>query len=155
MMNNKMIFISLISLSSVGATIAMAQFTNTPVPEKENSIFTTHERTTETSTTTTDHKDVDNSAINKRDARGDTMTPEKQASGSTSDVEVTRKIRKLITSDKSLSTTAKNVKIVTQNGNVTLRGVVKSVEESDKIQKAAKQVAGAGAVTNELDVKQK
>jgi osmotically-inducible protein OsmY len=112
-------------------------------------------QTAQPHTTNSDQKDVDNTAINKRDASGETVTPDEQASGSRSDVEVTRRIRQLITRDESLSTAAKNVKIITQNGNVTLRGVVNSVEESDKIQKAAKQVAGSGAVTNALDVKRR
>ena len=57
--------------------------------------------------------------------------------------------------DKSLSTYAHNVKIISQNGMVTLKGPVRSEEEKKSIEAKANQVAGEGKVTSELDVKPK
>lgn len=94
----------------------------------------------------------DNSQINKRDEHPSSITAEKQSSDP-GDVEITRKIRREITGDDSLSMLAKNVKIITQEGKVTLRGPVNSAEEKEKISKKAEQVAGAGKVQNELEVK--
>lgn len=94
----------------------------------------------------------DNSEINQRDRGSSAMTPGMQ-SADPADVETTRKIRKEITEDDSLSTTAKNVKIIMQGGKVTLRGPVNSPAEKEKIAKKAEQIAGAGKVENELEVK--
>lgn len=94
----------------------------------------------------------DNSEINKRDQDPSAVTPEMQ-SADPADVETTRKIRKEITNDDSLSTTAKNVKIITQGGKVTLRGPVNNPDEKAKIAKKAEQIAGQGKVENELEVK--
>jgi osmotically-inducible protein OsmY len=57
--------------------------------------------------------------------------------------------------DKSLSTYAHNVKIITQNGQVTLRGPVRSEEEKRAVEAKAAEVAGDNKVTSELDVKSK
>ena len=54
--------------------------------------------------------------------------------------------------DKSLSTYAHNVKIVTHNGNVTLNGVVRSEDEKSAIEMKAANIAGQSKVTNELKV---
>ena len=62
-------------------------------------------------------------------------------------------IRKAIVSDKSLSTYAHNVKVISKGGKVTLKGPVRSEEEKSAIEKKAVEVAGAGNVTNELTVK--
>ena len=94
----------------------------------------------------------DNSEINKRDQDPSAVTPGNQSSDP-ADVETTRKIRKELTGDDSLSTLAKNIKIITQQGKVTLRGPVNSPDEKAKIAKKAEQVVGAGKVDNELEVK--
>jgi osmotically-inducible protein OsmY len=92
----------------------------------------------------------DNSARNK-----DHSTTADQQSANKSDTEITRDIRRAITSDKSLSTYAHNVKVITQNGAVTLKGPVHSDEEKQAVAaKAAEVVGGADKVTNELTVKQ-
>lgn len=96
-------------------------------------------------------KGADNSSINKRDASVAEKTAGDQSS-SDADVETTRKIRRSITSDSSLSTYAHNVKIITINGGVTLKGPVNSGEEKDKLIRIAKTVAGDSHVVNELDV---
>jgi osmotically-inducible protein OsmY len=69
-----------------------------------------------------------------------------------SDRELARHIRKAVIADKSLSTYAHNVKIIAENGVVTLRGPVRSEEEKASIESKAKSVAGVGDVHNELTV---
>jgi hyperosmotically inducible protein len=68
------------------------------------------------------------------------------------DRELTQQIRKSIVSDKSLSTQAHNVKILTRDGTVTLKGQVKTDEEKKALEDKAASVAGAGKVTSELTV---
>jgi hyperosmotically inducible periplasmic protein len=65
---------------------------------------------------------------------------------------ITQKIRKAIHEDKSLSTYAHNIKIITQDGKVTLRGPVRSEEEKNNLQAKAVAVAGAENVTSQLEV---
>jgi osmotically-inducible protein OsmY len=69
-----------------------------------------------------------------------------------SDQTITRGIRKSIMSDKSLSTYAHNIKIITQNGKVTLRGPVRSDEEKANIESKASAVAGQENVTSQIEV---
>jgi osmotically-inducible protein OsmY len=89
-----------------------------------------------------------NLPTNHHDAnRGD------QQSNSSSDVELTRKIRRALTQDKSLSTYAHNVKIITRDGVVELKGPVRSQLEKDEVEAKATGIAGASKVKNELTVK--
>jgi hyperosmotically inducible protein len=69
-----------------------------------------------------------------------------------SDREITQKIRKAINEDKSLSTYAHNIKIITQDGKVTLRGPVRSEDEKNNLQAKAVAVAGKENVTNQLEI---
>ena len=62
-------------------------------------------------------------------------------------------IRQAIVKDKSLSIDAQNVKIITRNGVVTLRGPVESEKESKKLKKIAKQTRGVVKVDNQLEIK--
>ena len=64
-----------------------------------------------------------------------------------------QKIRKAVMDDKSLSTYAHNVKIIAQDGKVTLKGPVRSEEEKQTIEKLATDVAGAGNVTDQITIK--
>ena len=64
-----------------------------------------------------------------------------------------KKIRSAIVSDKSLSTYAHNVKVISQHGQVTLKGPVHSDDERKSIEAKAVEVAGSGNVTNQLSVK--
>jgi hyperosmotically inducible periplasmic protein len=93
-----------------------------------------------------------NTAVNVRDRAPDAMTAGEQ-SNAKSDVALTRKIRRAVVKDSSLSMLAHNVKIVTANGNVTLRGPVNSEAEKVAIASKAKAIAGAGNVDNQLEVK--
>ena len=93
-----------------------------------------------------------NTAVNVRDRAPDAMTAGEQ-SNAKGDVALTRKIRRAVVKDSSLSMLAHNVKIVTANGNVTLRGPVNSQAEKVAIASKAKAIAGAGKVDNQLEVK--
>ena len=64
-----------------------------------------------------------------------------------------QKIRKSLMDDKSLSTYAHNVKIIAQDGKVTLKGPVRTEEEKRTIAQKANEIAGAGNVTDEMTVK--
>src|SRR5262245_38385782 len=104
------------------------------------------------STTVTANKPVerDNTGVNVRDRNTERKTPIDQNENK-DDVKITSEIRKAVT-ERDLSTDAHNVKIITQEGKVTLRGPVKSVSEKEQIEEIATGVAGAGNVTSELEV---
>ena len=93
----------------------------------------------------------DNTRVNVRDRGGATLTPGDQSENRV-DRDLTQRIRKAIMADKSLSTTAKNIKIVTVNGAVTLRGPVKNLHEKEAIEAKAQQIAGVTNVENQLEV---
>jgi hyperosmotically inducible periplasmic protein len=93
----------------------------------------------------------DNTRVNRRDADTTlTKTPRDQGQ-SEGDIETTAAIRKRVV-DMDLSTSAENVKIITAEGNVILRGVVKSDEEKQKIERIARELAGEGKVESQLMV---
>jgi len=94
---------------------------------------------------------ADDTGRNVRDRDGKTLTPQKQ-SNDKSDVEVTRRVRQAIVKDGTLSTDAHNVKIITQNGIVTLRGPVDTAEERAAIAAKARRVAGVKKVDDQLEV---
>jgi osmotically-inducible protein OsmY len=85
-----------------------------------------------------------------RDRDGSRLTPADQSSAE-ADVALTRRIRQAITSDDSMSMRARNVKIITQGGVVTLRGPVKTAQERTTIATLAKN-AGAVRVDNQLEI---
>lgn len=93
----------------------------------------------------------DNTKKNAGDDRPNAVTAQDQG-GSEQDREITQQVRQLVVKDDSLSTAAKNVKIVTIEGVVTLRGPVKSTEEKTTLASFAKNVAGVKRVDNELEV---
>jgi hyperosmotically inducible protein len=94
----------------------------------------------------------DNSAVNVRDREPGAMTAGQQ-SNAKSDVEITREIRRAVVKDHALSMLAHNVKIVSANGSVTLRGPVKTEEEKTAIASKAQAIAGAGKVDDQLEDK--
>ena len=94
----------------------------------------------------------DNSGVNVRD-RDEAAVTAGQQSNMKSDVELTRQIRRAVVKDSSLSVMAQNVKIVSANGSVTLRGPVKTEAEKDAIGSKAQAIAGADRVNNEIEVK--
>jgi len=93
----------------------------------------------------------DNTKTNKQDRAAGEPTADQQKNNK-SDRETAKEIRKAIQSDKSLSTYAHNVKVISQKGSVTLKGPVRSEEEKKTIQDKAAAVAGASNVVNELTV---
>jgi hyperosmotically inducible periplasmic protein len=94
----------------------------------------------------------DNTAVNERDRSGETQTSGDQ-SNSSSDLKTTQAIRQALMKDSELSMTAKNIKIVTANGQVTLRGPVKTVQEKSKIDQLARSAASGAKIENQLEVK--
>jgi osmotically-inducible protein OsmY len=97
--------------------------------------------------------DADNTRKNVADTTGAKANPIDQ-SNAPADLKLTQAIRQAIVKDKSLTMTAKNVKIITANGNVVLRGPVNSAEEKTKIESVAKTAAGETAkVDNQLEIK--
>ncbi len=96
-------------------------------------------------------KKADNSAINDRDKYLHEYTAEQQGMNK-EDTDMTRRIRREITSDKSLSTYAHNVKIITMNGQVTLKGPVRTAAEAKLIVSRAQKIAGVSSVLNQMDI---
>ena len=94
---------------------------------------------------------ADNTGKNVRDRQESSRTPGDQ-SNNKSDLAITQAIRKAVVADKALSTNAHNVKIITANGVVTLRGPVNSAEEKETIAAKAKKVAGVKSVDNKLEI---
>ena len=94
---------------------------------------------------------ADNSAVNQRDRDGGAKTPLDQ-SNRQPDLDITAKIRQRVVDLPQLSLNARNVKIITADGQVTLRGPVDSAEEHSAIEKIAHDVAGADRVDNQLEV---
>lgn len=92
----------------------------------------------------------DNSKMNRDNQSNPTADQQKENS---SDRAITQKIRKAIHQDKSLSMYAHNVKIITRDGKVTLRGPVKSDEEKSAVETKAAAVVGNDNVTSEIEVK--
>ena len=91
---------------------------------------------------------ADNTQANQRQS-GPTAD---QQNNSQSDRELTQHVRQAIIGDKSMSTYAHNVKVISQNGQVTLKGPVRTEEEKQAIEAKATEVAGQGKVVNELTI---
>ena len=94
---------------------------------------------------------ADNSGTNVRDRNEGTKTSGNQ-SESEADRKISQNIRQAITADDSVSTNGKNVKIITVDGVVTLRGPVKSETEKTNIGAKAQQIAGVKNVENQLEI---
>jgi hyperosmotically inducible periplasmic protein len=93
----------------------------------------------------------DNSKTNQGDASKGAVTAQQQ-NMNPADRNITKQIRSSIYKDKSLSTYARNIKIITQDGKVTLKGPVRSEDEKAGIEAKAVAVVGADNVTNQLKV---
>jgi len=103
--------------------------------------------------TATSKPAADNTAKNERDASGESKTSGDQ-SESPEDIKTTAAIRRAVVADDSLTMTATNVKIITADGKVTLRGPVKTAAEKTKIGELAKKNAGKATIDNQLEVKE-
>lgn len=97
---------------------------------------------------------TDNTKMNQRDRNPNEPTADQQQNNR-SDRDITQQVRKAIEADKNFSSYAHNVKVITQNGQVTLKGPVRSEEEKHAVESKAAEVAGEGKVTSELTVKPK
>ena len=97
----------------------------------------------------------DNTKTNQRDRNAAEPTAGQQREAK-SDRELARQIRRALVKDKSLSTSAHNVKVIAQNGSVTLKGPVKSEEEKQAIEAKAAEVAGGpDKIKSEIEVNNK
>ena len=94
----------------------------------------------------------DNTGGNVRDRRGETLTPD-DPSESAADRTLTQQIQQAVAADELLSIAAKNIKIITLNGVVTLWGPVDSLEEKESIGAKAQHIAGVNNVDNQLELK--
>ena len=94
---------------------------------------------------------ADNTKVNTRDRAKGAVTADGQKENA-GDREVARKIRQSLMKDKALSSYAHNVKVIAQDGQVTLKGPVRSDDEKRTVEEKATEVAGAGHVTNQLSV---
>jgi len=96
----------------------------------------------------------DNTKVNERDRNTAEPTADQQKENRP-DRDITRDIRRSIMQDKSLSSYAHNVKVISQNGMVTLKGPVRSEDEKMAIESKAAAIAGKDKVTSQLEVKSK
>lgn len=85
-----------------------------------------------------DHDKTSTTTMNQRESEADQAT--------------TRKVRQAIAADSTLSTNAKNIKITTSNGTVTLRGSVDSANEKEVVARKIKEISGVNRVDNQLEV---
>jgi hyperosmotically inducible periplasmic protein len=95
---------------------------------------------------------VDNTKTNERDRSASEPTAYQQKENR-SDRDITQQIRQSIVRDKSLSTYAHNVKVITTNGRVMLKGPVRSEDEKKAVEAKAAEIAGENKVTSELNAK--
>jgi hyperosmotically inducible periplasmic protein len=93
--------------------------------------------------------EADNTKMNKQESKE--MTADQQGENET-DRKITQKIRRAVVKNKSLSQYAHNVKIITKDGGVSLKGPVRTVKEKKFIEKTAAEIAGKDNVTSEIDV---
>lgn len=93
----------------------------------------------------------DNTKVNERDRDANEVTAGNQKENK-NDIAITAKIRKMVVDDTSLSTNAHNIKIITVDGIVTLKGPVKSDAEKETIAKHAMHVVDEKSVKNEIDI---
>lgn len=97
-----------------------------------------------------DRMRADNTGRNVRD-RDATLTPGNQSENE-ADRTITQKLRQALMDDDALSTNAKNIKIITINGVITLRGPVNNDNEKASIDKKAKSISGVKNVDNQIEI---
>ena len=95
--------------------------------------------------------DANNTAINDRDDNDAAITSQTQ-SNDAADIELLSSIRQQIVEEDTLSSSAHNIKIMTNKGTVTLRGPVNSAMEKDKVGKLVEKITGVASIDNQLDV---
>jgi len=122
---------------------------NSP-PAQPTTVTANRPSTTERPGTTTTPSDRTNTAVNARDRESTAKTPIDQNENKP-DIRITADIRKQVV-DTKMSVNAQNVKIITQDGKVTLRGPVNTEAEKQRIEEIATTVAGANKVESHLEV---
>lgn len=101
---------------------------------------------------TSSSAEPDNTKRNSREYGTNEVSPFDQGN-SEADLKTTQEIRKAVLRQEGLSAYARNVKIITRDGQVVLRGPVRTAEEKASIELAARQVAGEANVRSQLEVK--
>jgi osmotically-inducible protein OsmY len=139
-MKYALLITALTAATSIGCNEASRPVTNSTATSATNATPTASDTTTKR----------DNTEVNVRDRSDVAKTPIDQNENKT-DINITANIRKRVV-DTKMSVNAQNVKIITQDGNVTLRGPVKTEDEKMQIDKIAHEVAGPATVTNQLEV---
>jgi len=94
---------------------------------------------------------ADNTKVNTRDRDKGAVTADQQKDNAL-DRDLTQRIRQSLMKDKTLSSYAHNVKVITQDLHVTLKGPVRSEDEKQRVEQKATEMAGAGHVTNQMSV---
>ncbi len=94
---------------------------------------------------------ADNTTVNQRDRDQSQPTADQQKENK-SDREIAKEIRQALVKDKSLSTYAHNVKVIVQNGAVTLKGPVRSDDEKRAVEAKAAEVAGNDKVNDQIEI---
>jgi hyperosmotically inducible periplasmic protein len=144
-------------LSVFGASLFFLGCSSTPAQTDTNmysgTADTNSSRTYSASSTNYSTNNVDNSGINRRDQNNTNLSALDQGNSQT-DIRLSANIRRqVVASTNNFSVAAHNVKIITQNGKVTLRGPVNTDQEKTQIGAIANNVAGEGNVDNQLEVK--
>jgi hyperosmotically inducible protein len=94
---------------------------------------------------------ADNTQRNERDRGRASVTPMDQGENE-NDISITQQVRRGVLEQDDLSTTAKNVKVITEDGVVTLRGPVNSAQEKNEVAQLARKVDGVKNVDNQLEI---
>ncbi|HEY9730893.1 MAG TPA: BON domain-containing protein [Drouetiella sp.] len=94
---------------------------------------------------------ADNTKKNSKAVSGEKPTAQNQ-SNEKSSVERSAELRRAIMKKKGLSVNAQNVKLIDENGKLTLRGPVDSAKEKNIIEDLAKNCYGKDYVS-ELEIK--
>ncbi len=98
-----------------------------------------------------EHK-ADNTAVNKRDRQKSEPTADQQK-GNVADRDLAKNVRRALVKDKALSAYAHNIKVISENGTVTLKGPVRSEDEKRAVEEKAAEVAGGSSnVRSEISV---
>jgi len=132
---------------------AAPQTKPSPAPASDVPAASTQPAASPAASVETKPAEPDNTAVNQRDANAATKTPIDQKE-TQRDVNVTASIRKRVVDTEHFSINARNVKIITEDGKVVLRGPVNSAEEKEKIDAIAREIAGKDNVENQIEVKE-
>jgi osmotically-inducible protein OsmY len=97
---------------------------------------------------------ADNTKVNQRDRSETEPTADRQKENP-ADRQLAQQIRRALVKDKSLSSNAHNVKVIAQDGMVTLKGPVNSESEKQTVEAKAAQIAGSDKVTSDIQVRSK